>query len=75
MAWRWLAFNDNGEAVGRIAAFINPKTAHEEKQPVGGMGFFECIDDQAVAEPIVGHRQRPIEREWNGGYGRSDQLR
>ena len=31
--------------IGRISAFINRKKAFSEKQPTGGVGFFECIDD------------------------------
>ncbi|REG82813.1 hypothetical protein [Algoriphagus antarcticus] len=44
---RWLLHNDNGETIGRVAAFINPKM--KEKQPTGGLGFFECINDQEAA--------------------------
>ncbi len=46
-AKRWLLKNDSGEAVGRISAFIHPKW--KESQPTGGMGFFECINDQDAA--------------------------
>ncbi|MCV9388841.1 hypothetical protein [Reichenbachiella ulvae] len=46
---RWLLKRD-GETIGRIAAFINGKTAHKSNdQPTGGIGFFECIEDQQVA--------------------------
>lgn len=48
-AIRWVLLDDAGKAIGRIAAFINPKTAWTEKQPTGGIGFFECINDQAAA--------------------------
>lgn len=42
-----------GKPIGRIAAFINPKTARTDKQqPTGGCGFFECIDDQAAANAL-----------------------
>lgn len=41
---RWLLQDQNGDTIGRIAAFINPKM--KEKQPTGGVGFFECIQDQ-----------------------------
>ncbi len=48
---RWVLYADNGKAIGRIAAFVNPKTARTDKQqPTGGCGFFECIDDQAAAD-------------------------
>jgi hypothetical protein len=44
---RWLLEDDNGQTIGRIAAFVNPKM--KEKQPTGGLGFFECIDNQKAA--------------------------
>lgn len=46
---RFLLWNDNGECIGRIAAFINDKTSKKEKQPTGGIGFFECVNDQTAA--------------------------
>lgn len=46
---RWILKNDNNETIGRIAAFINDKKAFYDKLPTGGMGFFECINDQTAA--------------------------
>ncbi len=47
---RWLALDDAGNTLARVAAFVNPNTAtHGNEQPTGGIGFFECIDNQAVA--------------------------
>ncbi|WP_154856605.1 hypothetical protein [Cyclobacterium xiamenense] len=46
-AIRWLLLDDQGQTIGRNAAFVNPKW--KEKQPTGGMGFFECIHDKAAA--------------------------
>ncbi len=46
-AIRWNLFNANNEMIGRIAAFVNPK--YEGKAAVGGIGFFECINDQTAA--------------------------
>lgn len=48
-AIRWLLEDEAGHVVGRVAAFINPKTAYTFKQPTGGIGFFECINDQQAA--------------------------
>lgn len=49
-ATRWLLLNEKKEIVGRIAAFINDKTATKKNdQPTGGVGFFECVDDQEGA--------------------------
>ena len=46
---RWVLQNDKQETIGRVAAFINKKTAQKEEQPTGGMGFFECIEDKNAA--------------------------
>ncbi len=46
---RWLLFDSAGNAIGRIAAFYSDKTKHNDKQPTGGCGFFECINDQQAA--------------------------
>ncbi len=46
-AKRWIAVRD-GKTVGRIAAFISAKYSAAQKQPTGGIGFFESIDDQTV---------------------------
>lgn len=42
---RWILENEKKVVVGRIAAFINEKKAYSFKQPTGGMGFFECINN------------------------------
>jgi hypothetical protein len=46
---RWLLTDDNGQLIGRVAAFINNEKAYNYEQPTGGMGFFECIDDEKAA--------------------------
>lgn len=46
---RWILKDDNGQTIGRVAAFINEKKAYQWEQPTGGMGFFECIDDRNAA--------------------------
>jgi len=46
---RWILKNHKGQLIGRVAAFINDKKAYTFEQPTGGMGFFECIDDQKAA--------------------------
>lgn len=48
-AIRWLLVDDAGKTIGRVAAFIDRKTANKSDQPTGGMGFFECINDQKAA--------------------------
>lgn len=49
-AKRWLLKDDEGNYIGRIAAFINRKKAFSEKQPTGGVGFFECINDTTASK-------------------------
>lgn len=50
-AIRFLLIRD-GNTIGRVAAFYNKKNANKEKQPTGGMGFFECIHDQQAANKL-----------------------
>src|SRR3954451_20869555 len=46
-AKRWLLKNENGELIGRIAAFVSSKYINKgDPSPVGSCGFFDCIDDQ-----------------------------
>ena len=52
-ARRWVLYDAEARAAGRIAAFINPATARAGKYPVGGMGFFECVDDPSVARLLL----------------------
>ncbi len=46
---RWILVNEKGETIGRVAAFINRKTSKSTEYNTGGMGFFECINDQEAA--------------------------
>jgi len=49
-AKRWILMDDNGTAIGRIAAFTNAKYVNKGTGfAVGGMGFFDCINNQAAA--------------------------
>ncbi len=52
-AARWLLLDAAGQAVGRIAAFVNPKIQTTEAVPVGGFGFFEGPDDQTAANLLL----------------------
>src|SRR6187551_3673814 len=50
---RWILKNENGEPVGRIAAFTNKKYKNKgDDVPVGGIGFFDCINDQSAADML-----------------------
>lgn len=48
-AKRWLLYDPSGKVVGRVAAFYSRKIAGAKEAPVGGMGFFECINDNNAA--------------------------
>ncbi|MER3469888.1 MAG: hypothetical protein C4330_00735 [Chitinophagaceae bacterium] len=50
---RWILKNDKGELIGRIAAFTNKKYKNKgDDVPVGGVGFFDCINDQTTADML-----------------------
>jgi GNAT superfamily N-acetyltransferase len=58
---RWLLQNDKGQTIGRVAAFINKKTAKATKYITGGMGFFECINDQTAANALFDQCKKWLE--------------
>lgn len=43
-------FEKEGKTVGKVAVFINPK--YQQKQITGGIGFFDCVDNQEIANFI-----------------------
>lgn len=47
---RWILRDGSGKTIGRVAAFVLKRIVNRgNDQPTGGMGFFECIDDQSAA--------------------------
>ncbi|MDC8106509.1 hypothetical protein MTQ00_18480 [Chryseobacterium sp. B21-037] len=48
---RFLFKNKNNQTVGKVAVFIN--TFYKQDQPTGGLGFFDCINDQETANFIL----------------------
>ncbi len=50
---RWILKDENDKLIGRIAAFTNKKYKNKgDDVPVGGIGFFECINDQDAADKL-----------------------
>lgn len=49
MCTRWILKSGDGRLIGRIAAFINTKKKQSAGMKTGGVGFFECINDQQAA--------------------------
>lgn len=53
-AARWVLKNDAGKLIGRIAAFTNKKYKNKgDDVPVGGVGFFDCINNQEAADMLL----------------------
>jgi hypothetical protein len=52
-AMRWILKDDEGKLIGRVAAFVNKKYKNKgDDVPVGGIGFFDCINDQNAADML-----------------------
>ena len=50
---RWVLKDNEGKLLGRIAAFTNKKYKNKgDDIPVGGMGFFDCINNQEAADML-----------------------
>lgn len=49
VAIRWILKDHSGNLIGRVAAFINPRTKNTTSLATGGLGFFECINNKDAA--------------------------
>ena len=50
---RWILRDKNNKLIGRIAAFVNKKYKNKgDDVPVGGVGFFDCINDQTATDML-----------------------
>ena len=62
-AARWILKDDNGKLIGRIAAFINSKYINKGTEfPTGGIGFFDCINDQPAANILFDEAKRWLQQ-------------
>ncbi len=54
-ACRWILKEDDGKVIGRIAAFYDMQKANlpSHGQTTGGVGFFECINNQEAANKLI----------------------
>ncbi|MFV0606098.1 MAG: hypothetical protein ACK5NK_09680 [Niabella sp.] len=51
---RWVLKDDAGNLIGRIAAYVNKKYKTKgDDGPVGGVGFFDCTDNQDAANLLL----------------------
>jgi hypothetical protein len=52
-AKRWVLKDDDENLIGRIAVFTNKKYKNKgDDLPVGGIGFFDCVNDQLAADML-----------------------
>lgn len=51
-AIRWILYDQNDIAIGRVAAFYNVGISSKGYCKAGGCGFFECIDCQEAANTL-----------------------
>jgi len=52
-ATRWVLTDGDGKLIGRVAAFVNKKYRTKgDEFPVGGIGFFDCINNQDAADML-----------------------
>lgn len=52
-AARWILKDNDGRLIGRIAAFTNKKYRSKgDEGDVGGIGFFDCINNQDAADML-----------------------
>lgn len=62
---RWILKDSDGRLLGRIAAFVNKRYRNKgDDVPVGGVGFFECVNDQAAADLLF-----DVARHWLSQHG------
>jgi hypothetical protein len=60
----WVAYDQQGRPIGRIAAFVYYPKARRYAVPTGGIGFWETIEDYTVAAALLDTAQ-----EWLQGRG------
>ena len=63
-ARRWILKSEKDKLIGRVAAFYNLDLSGRNKQPTGGIGWFECIKNQGAANMLFEKA-----RDWLSGEG------
>ncbi len=72
---RWILLDKSGDVIGRVAAFVNRKTARKgNDQPTGGIGFFECVNDREAAFALFDQCKDWLKQREHGGDGWPYQL-
>ncbi len=63
-AIRWILKDENDCTIGRIAAFIDSVRSSANRQPTGGIGFFEVIQNRDAAFSLLN-----TALEWHTSHG------
>ncbi|MBK7711680.1 MAG: GNAT family N-acetyltransferase [Bacteroidales bacterium] len=63
-AIRWILKDNTNRTIGRVAAFIDRIRSDANRQPTGGMGFFEVIENREAAFILF-----DTARDWLAGKG------
>jgi hypothetical protein len=56
--------------VGHVTAMVNARLKDSDNRPIGALGFFECVEDRAVAAELLGratdwlHTHHDVRRIW-----------
>lgn len=58
---RWVLTNGRGYLTGRVAAFYQKSRFKVQEYPVGGIGFFECVNDQEAANVLFDQARKWLE--------------
>jgi hypothetical protein len=61
---RWILKDETGKAIGRIGAFYDTAKCYSFRQPTGGIGYFECVNDRKAAFMLF-----DTAKEWLAGQG------
>jgi GNAT superfamily N-acetyltransferase len=48
----FVLLDEEGEPAGRLAAFVDEEYSSHQPYPTGGMGYFECVDNDAYAAAL-----------------------
>jgi hypothetical protein len=63
-AIRWILKDSNGDIIGRIAAFIDRIRSSANRQPTGGIGFFEVMESREAAFTLFDTAMK-----WHASHG------
>jgi GNAT superfamily N-acetyltransferase len=63
-AARWILKDTSGATIGRVAAFVDKVRSAANRQPTGGMGYFEVVENRDAAFMLFDNA-----REWLSARG------